>query len=78
MKGNRTNVDGLKRNKDGTFTIIETKNSKSPKLSKGQKSAREHVMKGNQKFEVKSDVPELGITAGTPIQVSNYITVFKR
>lgn len=31
-----------------------------------------------KKFEVKSDVPELGITAGTPIQVSNYITVFKR
>ncbi len=78
VKGNRTNVDGLKRNKDGTYTIIETKNSRNPKLSKGQRSARKHVMEGNQTFEVRTLVPEWGLKPGQPIQVSNYITVFRK
>ena len=79
VKGNRTNTDGLKMNKDGkTFTIIETKNSKSPKLSKGQKSARKHVMEGNQTFEVRSRVPELNLKPHDEIQVTNYITVFRK
>ena len=78
VKGNRTNVDGLKQNKDGTYTIIESKNSKSPKLSKGQRAAREHVMDGNQTFKVKSYVKEFGLKPGSEIQVTNYITVFKK
>ncbi len=78
VKGNRTNVDGLKRNKDGTYTIIETKNSRNPKLSKGQRSARKHVMEGNQVFEVRAEVKALGLEPGQTIQVSNYITVFRK
>ena len=52
--------------------------SQSPKLSKGQKSARKHVMEGNQTFEVRSRVPELNLKPHDEIQVTNYITVFRK
>ena len=62
----------------GTFTIIESKASKNPKLSKGQNASRSHVTDGNQTFEVRSYVPEFNLQPNEKIAVSNYITVFKK
>lgn len=78
VKDNITRVDGLMKNKDGTWTIIESKASKNPRLSKGQNASREHVIENNQFFEVRSAENNLDLKKTQKIQVTYYITVYKR
>jgi RHS repeat-associated protein len=54
IKGNRTYVDQLIHNSDGTWTIVETKLSNHTPLSKGQRRAMLEVEEGNGMFEVRS------------------------
>ncbi len=55
IKGNRTYVDQLIHNSDGTWTIIETKSSNHTQLSTGQRRAKDNVEKGEGMFEVRSN-----------------------
>lgn len=64
VKGNRTNADQLIKNKDGSFTIVETKRSSTTPLTKGQKAAQKHVNSGNGIFEVRSNRPNQGLHKG--------------
>ncbi len=73
VSGNRTTVDQLIDNGDETYTIVETKLRKTTKLSPGQEAAQIHVEKGNQIFEVRSNVNELGLKKGEEIVVTKYI-----
>ena len=59
IKGNRTRVDILHGNNDGTFQIIEFKLTDKTPLSKGQTKAwnQVHGKQGNGMFEVSSRVP---------------------
>ena len=54
IAGNRTYVDQLIHNSDGTWTIVETKLSNHTPLSKGQRRAMLEVEEGNGMFEVRS------------------------
>ncbi len=78
VKGNRTNADALVKNKDGkTYTINEYKRTKTTKLSDGQKAAQANVKKGNQKFEVRSNIPSQGLKKGDIIEVTKYKKITK-
>ena len=55
-KGNRTIVDQLIRNENGTYTIFETKLRESTNLSRGQKAAEQQIKNGNGYFEIRTEV----------------------
>ena len=78
VKGNRTNADQLIKNKDGSFTIVETKRSSTTPLTKGQKAAQKHVNSGNGIFEVRSNRPNQGLHKGDKIRVKEYNRVNKK
>ncbi len=75
--GNRTNVDGLVKNSDGTYSIVETKLSDAANLSPGQQAAQEHILNGSGLFEVRSNIPEFGLQSGSRIKVKEYKVVYK-
>ena len=77
IKGNRTTVDQLIKNNDGTYTIVETKLRKTTPLSKRQESAKNHVENDLGIFEVRSDKTPFGLTKGEPIRVTNYVIKYK-
>ena len=77
VKGNRTTTDQLIRYEDNTYEIIETKLSPDTKLSKGQQSAKEHVMNGDGIFEVRSEMLEFGLHPGDVIHVKKYTIITK-
>ncbi len=70
VKGNRTRVDIIVNEKNGTKTLIETKLSQSTKLSAGQKAAKAHIEKGNKRFEVRSKKD--GYNKNYEIQIDNW------
>ena len=72
VKGNQTDADALIRNKDGTYTIKEYKLTSKTKLSPGQNASKKNVEKGNQEFEVRSDIPEWNLKKGDKIKVTGY------
>ena len=76
--GARTNADQLIKNKDGSFTIVETKRSSTTPLTKGQKAAQKHVNSGNGIFEVRSNRPNQGLHKGDKIRVKEYNRVNKK
>ena len=70
VKGNRTNANQLIKNEDtGDYSLIETKRSSSSLLSKGQKSAKEHVENGDGIFEVRSRDPIQNLRPGDEINL---------
>ena len=78
INGNRTNADQLIKKGNGRYKITETKlRQGTSKLSKGQRTAKEHVEYGNQEFEVRSNNEELGIEKGQTIQVDEYEIKYK-
>ena len=77
VNGIRTTVDQLIDNRDGTFTILETKLRKTTPLSPGQKVANKHVNYGNKLFEVRSDVKNLGLRKNDVIEVIQYVRINK-
>ena len=77
IKGNRTTVDQLIKNDDGTYTIVETKLRSTTPLSKGQASAKNQVKNGSGIFEVRSNKNPFGLMKGEPIQVNNYVIKYK-
>lgn len=73
VKGNRTNVDQLIRNEDGSYTLVETKLRSTTPLSKGQKTAKRQIEEGNGLFEVRSDeLRDWGIKNGDFIIIDNW------
>ena len=74
IKGNRTTVDQLIRNEDGTYSIVETKLRSSTDLSKGQKAAKHHIDFGENGgwFEVRSNIPGWGIYKNDKIFIKSY------
>lgn len=77
VKGNRTTTDQLIKYEDNTYEIVETKLSPDTKLSKGQQSAKEHVMNGDGMFEVRSEIPEFDLHPGEVIYVKKYTITTK-
>ncbi len=75
IKGNRTDVDQLIKNDDGTYTIVETKRSSKTPLSKGQNAAKKQVEQGNGTFEVRSNKGK--INRGQIIRVKEYNRINK-
>lgn len=69
VKGNRTRVDQLILNDDGTFTGIETKLTKETKMTKGQQAAFEHSKTGSGEFIIATDIPEWGIQKNSTIKI---------
>ncbi len=69
VKDNTTFGDQLKKNEDETYTLREAKRSSSTPLSPGQKAAKEHIVNGNKKFEVRSDKLEYGLKKGDVITI---------
>ena len=81
IKGNRTRVDILKNNSE-TYGIIENKLTNHTPLTKGQKSAKDHVDNGNilnenSLFEVRSNIKELNLRPGQVINVKSYDINYK-
>lgn len=70
IKGNRSTVDQLIKNEDGTYTVVETKLTPKSKLSTGQKAVRDEVRKGSGSFKIKSSNKDLDDTS---ITVSRYV-----
>lgn len=77
VNGNRTTVDQLIDNRDGTYTTLETKLRKTTPLSPGQKVANKHVNYGNKLFEVRSDVKNPGLRKNDVIEVIQYVRINK-
>lgn len=78
VKGNRTNADQLIKNEDtGDYSLIETKRSSSSLLSKGQKSAKEHVENGDGIFEVRSRDPIQNLRPGDEFKIRDYKRIDK-
>ena len=77
VKRNRTTVDQLIQNDDGTYTIVETKLRKTTPLSKGQERAEENVKEGNKMFKVRSNVKSLDLKSNDMIEVIKYIRIDK-
>ena len=78
INGNRTNADQLTKKSNGKYKITETKlRQGTSKLSKGQRTAREHVESGNQDFEVRSNNQDIGLEKGQTIQVDEYEVKYK-
>lgn len=73
VNGNRTTVDQLIKNEDGSYTIIETKLRDTTPLSPGQKAAKKHIGTEGGVFEVRSDINELNLKKGDIINVREYI-----
>ena len=71
-KGNRTIVDQLIRNEDGTFYIVETKLRSSTNLSKGQKAAEQHIRNGNGYFEIRTNIDGWDLEKGSIIKIDNF------
>ena len=76
VKGNRSKIDMLEKNKDGTYTASEIKLSPRSKLSKGQKTTEKHVKTGNQIFEVRSQ--KGGLRKGDEIKITNYQRIYEQ
>ena len=72
VKGNRSTVDQLIRNEDGTYSVVETKLRSTTPMSKGQKATQQHVSNGNGKFEVRSKIKEWGLGKGDIIQIDDF------
>ena len=77
IKGNRTTVDQLIQNDDGTYTIVETKLRKTTPLSKRQKRAKKNVEEGNKMFEVRSKIESFGLKPGMTIEVTEFKRINK-
>ncbi len=78
IKDNRSNVDQLIKKADGNFKVIDTKlREGTSRLSRGQEAIQNHVMNGNQKFEVRSSNDQLGLNKGQTIQVDEYVVKYK-
>ncbi|MBR6042286.1 MAG: RHS repeat-associated core domain-containing protein [Paludibacteraceae bacterium] len=78
VKGNRTNADQLIKNEDtNDYSLVETKRSSSSRLSKGQKSAKEHVENGDGIFEVRSRDPIQDLRPGDKIKIRDYKRIDK-
>lgn len=75
MKGNRSRADMLEKKEDGTYIAYEIKLSPKSKPSKGQKAIENHVKKGNQLFEVRSNIGEF--KKGNEINISEYRYIYK-
>lgn len=73
VKGNRTDTDQLIKNKDGTYTIVETKLSSKTKQSTGQNASQKNTNSGSGVFETRTNQPSQGIRKGDKIQVKEYI-----
>jgi len=73
VKGNRTDTDQLVKNKDGTYTIVETKLSSKTRQSTGQKSSQKNTNNGSGVFETRTNQPSQGLRKGDKIQVKEYI-----
>ena len=76
-KGNRTIVDQLIRNEDGTFYIVETKLRSSTNLSKGQKVAEQHIRNGNGYFEIRTKIDGWDFEKGGIIKINNFKRINK-
>lgn len=77
-EGNRTNIDQLIRNEDGSYTLVETKLRSTTRLSKGQKAAKKQIKEGNGKFEVRSDeLRDREILRGQEIEINRFELEFK-
>ena len=72
VKGNTTNTDQLIKKDDDTYKVVETKLSSKTKLSTGQNTTKNHVEKGNQMFEVRSNQPTQGLKKGDKIRVTEF------
>ena len=69
--GNTTNADIVVRNENGHYDVIETKRQEgTSRLSKGQKTAKKHVIDGNGSFTVRSSKD--GFYPNQQIVVDNY------
>ena len=77
IKGNSTIVDQLIKNKDGSYRIIEVKRTSKTPYSEGQTRARTNIVSGNQKFESRSNVKDLGLKKGQIIEISEYERINK-
>jgi hypothetical protein len=75
VKGNRSRVDMLEKKKDGKYVAYEIKLSPKSKPSKGQKAIENHVKKGNQLFEVRTN--NGGFKKGNVIRISEYRYIYK-
>ena len=77
IKGNRTTVDQLIRNEDGTYSIVETKLRSSTNLSKGQKVAEQHIRNGNGYFEIRTKIDGWDFEKGGIIKINNFKRINK-
>ena len=77
IKGNRSDVDQLIRNNNGTYTVVETKLTPKSKPSRGQEMVHNQVEKGTGRMEVRSTIEEFNLSPGSIIEVSDYRLIFK-
>lgn len=72
VKDNRTTVDQLIRNEDGTYSMVETKLRRSTPYSNGQAAAEQHVGKNGGWFEVRSNIADWNIYKNDKIFIKSY------
>ena len=77
VTGNRSNVDQLIRNEDGTYTVVETKLTPKSKPTKGQSETIKQVKNGSGEMEVRSTVESFELIPGSVIQVNDYQILYK-
>ena len=73
VKGNRSTVDQLIRNEDGTYSVVETKLRSTTPMSKGQNAIQQHVGTNGGLFEIRTEIPEWSLDKGSKIEVKEYI-----
>lgn len=76
IKGNRSTVDQLIKNEDGTYTVVETKLTNKSGLSTGQVEVQKHVKDGDGLMQVKSHKKD-GLKYDSVIKVSDYKVLYK-
>ena len=77
IKGNRSRVDMLTKNSDGTYTITEIKLTSKTPLSKGQHAVRNHIGETGGFVEIRSNINQFGLKKNDIIYVKEYKIIYK-
>ena len=72
VKDNRSTIDQLIRNEDGTYSVVETKLRSTTPMSKGQKAVQQHVGANGGWFEVRTEISEWELNKKDRILIKDY------
>ena len=72
VKGNRSRVDQLVRNKDGSYTVREAKRTNKTRLTRGQQATQDHIGKHGGMFEIRKDIEPWNLQKNKHIFIKNF------